>query len=353
MRKKIYINNNFYKLNQFLKIKKYINIILLLDDNVKKFCLNILYKYLSNNIKNKIILFEIKSGENNKNLNTCINIWKKLIKLKINKDSLIINFGGGVITDLGGFISSLYKRGINFINIPTTLLSMIDASIGGKNGINFYKLKNEIGIIKNPISIFINYKLLLSLPKKEITSGLGEILKYGLIYNKKLWNRIINKNIDNINWKFIIYKSIKIKLSIVKKDPYELLGYRKILNFGHTIGHAIESLFLYNKYPITHGEAIMLGMICESWISKYKGYLNNNEYKKILNGILKYIEIKKINEIFFKYILNTIENDKKNFNNKIYFVLLKKIGKSIYNIEIKKKIIIDSIKVLNNIKKII
>ncbi|MDH3004323.1 MAG: 3-dehydroquinate synthase [Candidatus Shikimatogenerans sp. JK-2022] len=347
----IIISNNFLIFNKYISKIKISKIIILLDNNIKKKCFKKISNYIPNKFKKNIKIINILSGEKYKNLNTCIYIWKKLIKYNIDKHSLLINLGGGVITDLGGFVGSLFKRGIRFINIPTTLLGMVDASIGGKNGINFYKLKNEIGVINNPIKIFINYDFLSSLPKKEILSGFGEILKYGLIYDKKFWNYIKKINLNKINnWGKIIYKAVKIKNQIVKKDPEELLGIRKILNFGHTIGHAIESLFLLKKKKITHGESIALGMICESWISKKKKYLSYSEYKEISNTILSYYKIKFIKKKFFNYIISLIKNDKKNFNNKIYFVLLKKIGLSVYNIKVNKKNIIKSIKVMNNLK---
>ncbi|WOX79384.1 3-dehydroquinate synthase [Candidatus Shikimatogenerans bostrichidophilus] len=349
MYKNIYINNIFNKLSKYLK-KKYISkLIILLDKNTKKYCL----KYLLNNINFvKIKIIVIKNGEKNKNIYTCIKIWKKLIIYNIDKNSIIINLGGGVITDIGGFIASLFKRGLKFINIPTTFLGMIDASIGGKNGINFYNYKNEIGIIKNPIMILIDFNYLKTLPKNEILSGLGELLKYGLIYNKKLWNilkKINFNNYKNIPWKLIIKKAILIKTKIVDKDPEELLGLRKILNFGHTIGHAIESFFLYKKKKITHGEAISLGMICESWISKKINNLKKKEYKDIYKTILKYYKIRKIYKKNFNKIYNFIKNDKKNYNNNIYFSLLEKIGKCSYNKKVNKKLILMSIEKMNNI----
>ncbi|MDH3004974.1 MAG: 3-dehydroquinate synthase [Candidatus Shikimatogenerans sp. JK-2022] len=346
----IIINKNLNYLNKYLIKKVFTKYIILLDNNVKKYCLDILYNDVPILKQKKVLRIKIISGEKYKNLNTSIKIWKKFIKYNIDKKSLLINFGGGVITDLGGFSASLFKRGINFINIPTTLLGMVDASIGGKNGINFYKYKNEIGLIQDPIYIFINYNFINSLPKIEIYSALGEILKYGLIYNKKYWNYIKHINFNKkVNWGKIIYIAVKIKNEIVNKDPKEILGIRKILNFGHTIGHAIESLFLYKKKLITHGEAISLGMICESWISKKINNLNYKEYKEICNVILKFYKIKKIKNIYFKKIIEYIKNDKKNYNNKIYLVLLKKIGLSTFNNEVKEKLIIKSIKKMNNL----
>ncbi|BDT61534.1 MAG: 3-dehydroquinate synthase [Flavobacteriales endosymbiont of Rhyzopertha dominica] len=350
--KYIYINKNFIKLYSYLKKNKNIsNIIILLDNNTKKFCLYYLLKKI-NNFKKKIIILKIKSGEYNKNIYTCIKIFNKLILYKIDKNSILINLGGGVITDLGGFIASIYKRGINYINIPTTLLGMVDASIGGKNGINFNNYKNEIGIINKPKLILINIKFINSLSKNDIFSGLGELFKYGIIYNKKYWNylkKIDFNKLKNIKWKKIIYKAILIKNKIVNKDPNEYYGFRKILNFGHTIGHAIESLNLYKKKYISHGEAISLGMICESWISNKINKLNKKEYNEILKILLRYYNIKKIDNKYLNKIYKFIENDKKNNNNKINFSLLNKIGKCVFNINIKKKIILNSIKIMNNI----
>ncbi|WGH25713.1 MAG: 3-dehydroquinate synthase [Candidatus Shikimatogenerans bostrichidophilus] len=346
----IIINDNFKYLYNFLKKNNFYNIIILLDNNTKKFCLNYIINNLSILKKSKII--EIKNGENHKNIYTCIKIWEKFIKYKIDKNSLLINLGGGVITDLGGLIGCLFKRGIKFINIPTTLLGMIDASIGGKNAINFNNFKNEIGIIKNPVITLIDLFFLKSLPKKEIFSGLGELLKYGLIFNKNFWNIVKNINFKKkIFWVKIIYKAILIKKKIVDQDPEEIFGIRKILNFGHTIGHAIESLFLYKKKYISHGEAISLGMICESWISKKINNLSNKEYKEICNVILKFYKIKKIKKKYYNKIINFIENDKKNYNKKIYFSLLSKIGKCTYNKEVKKKLILISIDKMNKLYK--
>ncbi|WGH26076.1 MAG: 3-dehydroquinate synthase [Candidatus Shikimatogenerans bostrichidophilus] len=346
----IIFDKKFKFLKKYLKKNIFTNIILLLDVNTKNKCLNLILKKI-NFLKNyKIII--IKSGEKYKNINTCIKIWEKLISFKIDKNSIIINIGGGVITDIGGFISSLFKRGIKFINIPTTLLGMIDASIGGKNGINFKNLKNEIGIIKNPILIIINYLFIKTLPKKEIFSGLGELLKYGLIFNKKYWyflKKINFNNYNDINWNKIIYKAVFIKNKIVNKDPEEILGFRKILNFGHTIGHAIESFFLYKKKYISHGKSISLGMLCESWISKKINNLKNKEYIEIYNEIIKYYKIIKIKEKYFNKIINFIKNDKKNYNNNIYFCLLKKIGKCSFNKKVNKDLILMSLKNMNKI----
>ncbi|WGH26607.1 MAG: 3-dehydroquinate synthase [Candidatus Shikimatogenerans bostrichidophilus] len=347
----IFFDKNFIKLNNFFKkIKNITNIVILLDNNTKKYCLKLLIKKIIFLKKAKII--KINSGENKKNIYICIKIFKYFNKLNVDKNSILINLGGGVITDLGGFIGSIFKRGLNYINIPTTLLGMVDASIGGKNGINFKNFKNEIGIINNPILTIINTKFIKTLPKNEIFSGLGELFKYGLIFNKEYWNFLKKKNFNKykkISWDFIIYKAILIKKKIVDKDPKELLGIRKILNFGHTIGHAIESFFLYKKKKISHGKAIALGIICESWISKKINNLKKKEYIEIYSTIIKYFKLKKkINNNKFYFLYKIIKKDKKNFNKKIYFSLIKKIGKSTFNNNVNKSLIYKSIEKMNN-----
>ncbi|WP_212113139.1 3-dehydroquinate synthase [Candidatus Shikimatogenerans silvanidophilus] len=347
----IFFNKKSYnKLNSILF--KYSKIFILTDKNVKKHCLLKLF----NNaplLKNSNLIV-IKPGEIEKNIYTCIYIWKKIIENKGDRNSLIINFGGGVITDIGGFIASLFKRGIDFINIPTTLLSMCDASIGGKNGIDFYNIKNEIGIFNNPKFILIDISYLETIPKKEFYSGISEIYKHGLIFDYNFWcylklnlnkkkEELINEELINI-----IKKSIYIKKKIFEKDPLEK-NLRKILNFGHTIGHSIETCFIKENNPLTHGESIFIGMMCESWISYKMLDLSKKEYNDICNTFLKVPEINIKKNIYKKKneILSMLIYDKKNKNGKIYFSLLNKIGKCIYNKEIKNNIIEESLKKIN------
>ncbi|MCJ7468737.1 MAG: 3-dehydroquinate synthase, partial [Candidatus Sulcia muelleri] len=240
---------NYYKLlkNYFLNKNFFSKKIILLDINTKKYCLH--YFLSKTNLFNKYYIINIFSGEEEKNIYTCKKIWKKLIKLNADRNSIVINLGGGVITDLGGFACSVFKRGLNFINIPTTLLSMIDASIGGKTAINFFSLKNEIGLFNYSKIILIDKNYLKTLSEDEIKSGLSEIIKYGLIYDINLWNKIRVFSFSKIKFLYVLYeiifKSINIKNNIIEKD-YKEKGLRKILNFGHTIGHAIESYFIYN-----------------------------------------------------------------------------------------------------------
>ncbi|XCC45366.1 MAG: 3-dehydroquinate synthase family protein [Candidatus Shikimatogenerans sp. Ttur] len=339
--------NNYNKLyNKINKKYKTYNIIILLDKNIYKLYIKyLILKIIKNLLYNYLYIIKINNGEKYKNIYTCIKIFKKLKNKQINKKSIFINFGGGVISDLGGFISSIYKRGIIFYNIPTTLLSMIDASIGGKNAININNLKNELGIFNNAKLILIDEYYLLTLNKKQIISGISEIIKYGLIFNKKLFYIICNNykyNFNNKKWNKIIIKSILIKNIIINND-FKEKNFRQILNFGHTIGHSIEIFFLNKK--ISHGEAIAIGIIYESFISYKYNLIKKKKFLKIKQNILKIY-----NYLFYK-ILNNIKNninniinimyyDKKNiFFKKINFVLLNNIGICNYNNNINNNII--------------
>ncbi|AGS33298.1 3-dehydroquinate synthase [Candidatus Karelsulcia muelleri] len=328
--KNIFLNKNFFS-------KK----ILLLDINTKKYCLH--YFLSKTNLFNKYYLINIFSGEEEKNIYTCKKIWKKLIKLNADRNSIVINLGGGVITDMGGFACSVFKRGLNFINIPTTLLSMIDASIGGKTAINFFSLKNEIGLFNDSKIILIDKNYLKTLSEDEIKSGLSEILKYGLIYDINLWNLLKIIVFSKIKYE-IIYKSIIRKYKIIEKD-YKEKGLRKILNFGHTIGHAIESYFIYNlNKRLSHGHSIAIGMICESWISYKMKIIKKTEFEEIYNVLsILYKKIKIYNSDIYK-ILYFMKHDKKNKNKKIKFSLIKEIGYCLYNIEVDYELIKESIK---------
>ena len=214
---------------------------ILLDENIKEFCFPILIRDFP--IFNKVKRIQISSGESFKSIESCKFIWDELTNQKATRKSLFINLGGGVICDLGGFSASTYKRGVDFVNIPTTLMSMVDSSGGGKLGIDYGGLKNQIGLFANPKYIFINPNFLKTLPKKELLSGYSEVIKHALIVDKSYWEKLENKSPVQINWENIIKKSIKVKSRIVYNDPYER-NERKKLNFGHTIAHSLESYSL-------------------------------------------------------------------------------------------------------------
>jgi len=311
------------ELVQTLINKEYSSVYILVDENTEKYCLPILKPYLE-----KYILIRIKSGEQNKNLENAIIIWNSLQQNLANRNTVLLNLGGGTLSDLGGFCAATYKRGIDFINIPTTLLAMVDASIGGKQGVDLNSYKNLIGIFKHPEQVFIYPQFIESLPNIERRNGLAEILKHALIDEKKLFDKLINNSqIDYSHIEKLIEKSTKIKIKIVNKDPYEK-GLRKLLNFGHTIGHALETYSLLNNTkPLKHGEAVAIGIICESYLSYKLLSLSLEE----LNLIVQFIKIN-----FDKYnsnwnvneFIKIMQNDKKNNNSGINFTLLKKIGKA-------------------------
>ena len=341
-------NQNSSLINKFISKNKYSKVFILVDSNTNKYCLDLfLEKHLSG-IDFKIV--KIKEGEENKNTKNLYSAWTKISKLGGDRNSLLINLGGGLVSDLGGFVASTYNRGIDFINVPTTLLSIVDASIGGKVGINIGRLKNQVGVFNYPKLILIDTSFLETLPKREINSGFAEMLKHGLIFEKNYYKTLSElKNIDSKLSTELIYNSIKIKNEVVNRDPKEK-NFRKILNFGHTLGHAIESHFLVKKKtkPLLHGEAISIGMILESYIS-YKilklPYQQCKNIKQTINNNFKKV---KINKEDLKSIVRLIKFDKKNRGEKVLFVLLYEIGKIKIDIEVPKKIVIESFEFYNS-----
>ena len=296
-----------------LNFNTYSKIAILVDENTKKYCLSLIPKL------NNTIIIEISSGEENKNLKTCKLIWNILLKNNFDKNSVIINLGGGVICDIGGFCASSYKRGIDYINLPTSLLAMVDASFGGKVGVNYDNFKNQIGFFKNPKQVIINQKFLSTLPSDEFNSAFGEIVKHALIGDSKLWKILLKNKIQNLNLKDIITKSIKLKNAIILKDFREN-NERKKLNFGHTFGHAIESYYLSQGTRILHGNAVLLGILYELEISN----LSFDEKTAIKNYILKNFQLPdlpKKNKLF-----SFIQKDKKNVHEQVNFSLLNGIG---------------------------
>ena len=318
----VYFNQNgFQKLEKLIETNNYSSVFVLVDSNTKKYCLPILKKTLI--IPIKINLLTIPPGEEFKTIDSCQKMWLTLSDNGADRKSLLINLGGGVITDMGGFIAATFKRGIDFVNIPTTLLSMVDASIGGKTGVNLGNLKNQIGIITNPKLVIIEPKFLKTLSDRQYKSGYSEMLKHGLISDKNYWIKLSKIYKKNDNILPLIYKSIEIKNKIVLKDPFEH-NHRKALNFGHTIGHAIESYFLQASHlkKLTHGEAIAIGMVVESSISVKNLLLKQSEadqIKKVFKSLFSIVEINKPDQ---EKITSLIQFDKKNSHGNVNFVLL-------------------------------
>ncbi len=341
----IYFNETGYEaLNSFLSESNYSNIFIIVDSNTNEFCLSKFLPYLATELTIEIVEFE--AGEPNKNIDTCVELWNVLTELGADRKSLVINLGGGVVTDLGGFVASTFKRGVDFIHIPTTLLSMVDASVGGKTGVDLGNLKNQVGVINVPKMVLIDTQYLETLSKEEMRSGLAEMLKHGLIYDKEYWEKFLNlKAIDFADFDTLIYRSVEIKNEIVMQDPTEK-NLRKALNFGHTLGHAIESYFLENenKKSLLHGEAIAIGMILESYISFKKNLINQEEYNQIKTTLKTIYDEVIFEKTDIEPILKLLIHDKKNEYGNIQFALIESIGKIKINQSVENELILKAFK---------
>jgi len=298
-------------------------IFVLTDENTRAYCL----PYLLTTLPEDTYYINIQSGEVNKNIETCQIIWQSLLEQGADRLSLLINLGGGVIGDMGGFCASTYMRGIRFVQIPTTLLSQVDASVGSKLGIDFQQVKNIIGLFNDPLAVLIDPVFLTTLSRAELRSGFAETIKHALIYDADLWTGI--QQITDVNavadWADIIYRSVQIKRAVVQADRKEQ-GVRKILNFGHTIGHALESHFLTTDTPLLHGEAIAWGMYAEAHISHQQGSLDKNALDDIQAYLTKVYSDCRPSLWPLQSLLEYMRKDKKNKNQRISFSLLDGIG---------------------------
>lgn len=314
-----------FNLDTLLKKESFNKLFILTDESTRKLCLPLL-----SNICRPEAVICIQPGENHKNIDSLTEIWYQLSIKGATRSSILVNLGGGMITDLGGFAAATFKRGIPFINIPTTLLSMIDAAVGGKTGIDFNGLKNEIGTFAPAKYVLIDTRFLKTLDSTNFFSGYAEMLKHGLLDPSAHWLELLRFNINAIDYtqlSLLIEKSIRIKKEIVKADPYEQ-NLRKALNFGHTIGHAFESLALEENRPILHGYAVAWGMICELYLSHIKTGFPTEKLRQII------IFIKENYGTFFftcqhyDRLYRLMLHDKKNMqSHRINFTLLQDIGK--------------------------
>ncbi|CAI8790628.1 3-dehydroquinate synthase [Chryseobacterium sp. IT-36CA2] len=335
------LNDNFSQLNEFLHEKTFSKIFILVDENTHEYCLPILLGNMETDLGFEIL--EIEAGEEMKNIQTANQLWEILTEMQADRKALVINLGGGVITDMGGFVASTYKRGIQFINIPTTLLSMCDASIGGKTGIDLMHYKNMVGTFAFPQQIFIFPKFLETLPFKELRSGFAEMLKHGLIADKNHWDQLIQ--IRKLEVETVIphiQTSMNIKQNVVDKDFHEQ-NIRKTLNFGHTIGHAVESLCLQQGNPILHGEAVAMGMIAEAHLAYLENLITEDEAKVIIENVQRYYPYLDISDFKDEDITALLLNDKKNTDSKINFSLLSGVGSCTYDHQCSQENILESL----------
>jgi 3-dehydroquinate synthase len=314
----------------FLAKNDYSHIAILVDEFTSKYCLPIIKDLLPSNFTK----IQIKSGEHHKNLTTCERVWNSMTKANMDRHSLLINLGGGVIGDLGGFCASTYKRGIDFIQIPTTLLAQVDASVGGKLGIDFHGLKNHIGVFQWPKSVFIDPTFIDTLSLRQKKSGFAEIIKHCLIRDEKQWDIIKKLSFEELNIAPLITHSVRIKEAVVLEDPKEI-GLRKILNFGHTLGHAMETFLLdQGKRKILHGEAIAIGMIVEAFIAHQRDLISLQELEEIESFLFETYGRVKIHSEEISKIIALTAQDKKNKGKEIRFSLLTGIGDCGYDIPV-------------------
>ncbi len=321
----IYNENEQFECLAKLLIKfKGQKIFVLVDENSKRFCLPLIRPTLKTY---DTIIIEIQSGEGNKTLRTCEFIWNFLLEKKADRNSILLNLGGGIITDIGGFVASTYKRGIKFVNIPTTVLGMVDAAIGGKTGIDFKMFKNQIGVFSYPEAVIINPAFIKTLAVRQLNAGLAEIIKSALISDASLWDRLVKEQgLEIANWEPFITNSLKIKNTIVSEDPIEK-GIRKLLNFGHTIGHAIETYSLKkDDVPLLHGEAVAIGIICEAYLSTKLLKLPASQLDQIISFITEHYHFYQIKAESVEVIIELMMQDKKNEYGKINLTLISSIG---------------------------
>jgi len=314
-------------LKNFLAEKKYSGIAVLTDENTAVVCYSVVKDFLPLHT-----LIKIQSGEEAKTLPTCSVIWQAMTDAQLDRHAVLIIIGGGVLGDMGGFCAATYKRGIDFITLPTTLLAQADASIGGKLGVDFNHFKNHIGIFQEPALNLVYSGFLKTLPEKELRSGFAEVIKHALISDKKLWDEIRSKELKTQPWETLVPESVKFKCSVVKQDPYEN-GLRKILNAGHTVGHAIESC-LQKGDRILHGEAIAAGLIAEAYLGVKKGLLDEISIKEIETYIVKVFGKLEMQKNQIPEIARLCLQDKKNKGNKVLCVLPDGIGRAKYDVEV-------------------
>lgn len=323
----IYGEDAYKILENFLSQDTVSKVFVLCDENTQAHCIPFFFQQISGEYDVQII--EIESGEKNKDIATCQQLWNTLSDLGADRSSVLINLGGGIITDMGGFVASTFLRGIKFINIPTSLLAMVDAAIGGKTGVNRNHLKNQIGLFSFAELTLIDIRYLGTLPQRQLKSGLAEMLKHGLIADEKYWNKLSDlKQLTLEDLESLVRESIVIKTEIVNKDNREK-DLRKTLNFGHTLGHAIESYCLENedKETLLHGEAIAVGMILESFISTEICTFSEVKLKEIKEIISHTFSKSNFSKLDIEEIIKRLRFDKKNKNGVVNFVLLEDIGK--------------------------
>ena len=347
----LFQDHGWKKLQQLLADPATGRCFILTDNNTRNHCLNPFYEHLEVS-RQRFEVLEIPAGEAHKNLHSCLGLWESMSKLGADRSSVLINLGGGVVTDMGGFVASTYQRGIRFVNIPTTLLAMVDASIGGKNGVDLGTLKNQIGIIREPDFVILDPIFLNTLGKEQLLSGQAEMYKHGLISNQNYWEAVKGFDPSNKTESIqLIRDSVVIKAGIVEQDPREK-GLRKSLNFGHTLGHAIESFCLEpdsKLLPLLHGEAIAIGMILEVFISMRKHGFPEIEGHQVIDHLVNTYPQRRFDRDDQLVITGLMKHDKKNKNGQVNFVLLSDFGQIEFDQQVEQELLDSAFEFYNNL----
>jgi 3-dehydroquinate synthase len=312
----------------WLRGKHYAGWVVIMDELTQAHCLPLIEEHLAGL---PVVKITVPAGERHKHLDTCRYLWEKMFKGGAGRRWCCLNLGGGVIGDMGGFVASTFKRGMDFVQIPTTLLSQVDASVGGKLGIDFYDVKNSIGLFANTQAVWVDVRFLDTLPARELRSGYAEVIKHALIADGQQWRELREvTDLSTFDWQTVIGHSVDIKRRIVEEDPYER-GRRKALNFGHTIGHAIESYFLHRDDRMLHGEAIAAGMIAEAYLSVEAGMLSRAELEEITAYLLNVYGHQSLPESAYPEMIDLMRQDKKNDTDEINFTFLEAAGQAVVN----------------------
>lgn len=329
----IFLGDVFPQLNKTISSMLTSKIFVFVDENTQKYCL----PYFKDKVDFDFVVIAIKSGEENKNIETCSSLWQELLQKGGDRKSLVINLSGGVLSDMGGFVASTFMRGISFINIPTTLLAMVDASVGGKTGVDADNVKNIIGLFSFPKAVFIDPYFLNTLDKKNLLSGYAEMLKHGAVADEKYLQKLLLiedvSSLHHHEWSDNIFGSVNIKKDIVAADPNES-GVRKILNFGHTVGHAIETASIKDNNAITHGHAVALGMIAEMYLSSKYFDFPLSDVSLFHQKVLSLYPVQDILSLSKQNIIDLMMYDKKNEQGEVKFSLLKNFGETVYDITV-------------------
>jgi 3-dehydroquinate synthase len=337
--------NIFGNINEIINLQKYSKHLVITDENIAPHFLNKLLEKLPEGTAHIIL----SPGEKAKTIETVQKIWTAMKDFGLDRKSLVINLGGGVIGDMGGFAAATYMRGIDFLQIPTTLLSQIDSSVGGKTGIDFAGIKNLVGTFNQPVGVLIDVQVLQTLPKRELISGFGEMIKHGLIADKTYFEKVTSKQPADFSQEELIdliARSCEIKKEIVENDETEK-GNRKLLNFGHTIGHAVESLSLETEASLLHGEAVSIGMIAEAKISALQNLISEEDVQKIEEALNKTGLPTSTSNLQTNTVLEKMQTDKKNERGQINFTLLSSIGSAVINQHVSDETTVQAIEFIN------